>query len=161
MRNSEAYPYRSGSKPILEVTAALWRDFSSVLNPFGSTAAQIEPCDDISHQILVLTIQPWVPANVVRAVYANLQKLGLKGKPRALSERNLAVFRFVISHQEVVPGDGAQPALRKPPWRILLDRWNKVYPKEHEWHYTDVRRFRRDFDRAEQAVVHPRIDFFG
>ena len=40
--------------PILEVTAALWRDFSSVLNPFGSTAAQIEPCDDISHHKLVL-----------------------------------------------------------------------------------------------------------
>jgi hypothetical protein len=44
------------------------------------------------------------------------------------------------------------------PWRTLLDRWNKVYPEGHEWHYEHVRNFERDFRRAEAAVAFPNYD---
>src|SRR5215207_5128868 len=47
-------PYRSGGKPILGVTAALWRDFGSVLEPFWFHRRANRALIDISHQKLVL-----------------------------------------------------------------------------------------------------------
>src|SRR5215207_5147610 len=47
-------PYRSGGKPILGVTAALWRDFGSVLEPFWFDRRANRALIDISHHKLVL-----------------------------------------------------------------------------------------------------------
>jgi len=30
------------------------------------------------------------------------------------------------------------------PWRQIMEHWNECYPQNHDWHYTDVRNFRRD-----------------
>lgn len=115
---------------------------------------------------ITLAIQPWVPAKLVRKFYRRLQQRVKPSDSRALSERNLAVFRFVIDQRQVrIPDHSARNALERakprkpelvqPPWRALLERWNKEYPEGHEWHYNGVQNFWRDFWRAEQAVVHP------
>ena len=44
---------------------------------------------------VVLTVEPWVPAETVVATYRNIQKRILRTQNRPLSLRNLAVFRFV------------------------------------------------------------------
>jgi hypothetical protein len=118
----------------------------------------------ITYGTITMTIQPWVSAKTVRDFYQRLQSRLKEEKPRASSERNLAVFRFVIEqHRVELPGAAGgdafermkPPKLVRPPWRTLLERWNQMYPEEHRWHYKDVRNFWKDFRRAEKAVIHP------
>jgi hypothetical protein len=120
--------------------------------------------DLITFGTITMTIQPWVSAKTVRDFYQRLQSRLKEKKPRAPSERNLAVFRFVVDQQRVelpkaAAGDSSErmkpPKLACPSWRTLLERWNRVYPEGHRWHYKDVRNFSKDFRRAEQAVIHP------
>jgi hypothetical protein len=115
----------------------------------------------ITYGTITMTIQPWVSATTVRDFYQRLQSRLKEEKPRAPSERNLAVFRFVMDQDSVdVPGGNAiermrPPSFVRPPWRTLLERWNQMYPEGHRWHYKDVRNFSKDFRRAEKAVIHP------
>src|SRR5215208_6634617 len=114
---------------------------------------------------ITMTVQPWVPADTVRKFYGQLQGRVLISRPRAFSERNLAVFRFVVGQQEVKPySDDAQASaltrrhpklmrLKQPSWRVMLKRWNQHYSAGHKWHYRHVRNFERDFKRAAQAIV--------
>jgi hypothetical protein len=39
-----------------------------------------------------------------------------------------------------------------PPWRSLQDEWNKQYPPNHEWYYSDHRNLRRDFTEAAKLL---------
>jgi hypothetical protein len=117
---------------------------------------------------ITMTVQPWVPADTVWKFYGQLQGQVRTSRPRALSGRNLAVFRFVVGQQEVKPySDDAQVSaltrqhpklmkLKQPSWRVMLERWNQPYPAEHKWRYKYVRNFQRDFQRAAQAIVSPR-----
>src|SRR5215208_2501633 len=114
---------------------------------------------------ITMTVQPWVPADTVRKFYGQLQGRVLISRPRALSERNLAVFRFIVGQQEVKPYSDDAPAsrvtrqhpkllrLKQPSWRFMLERWNQHYSAGHKWHYRHVRNFERDFKRAAQAIV--------
>jgi hypothetical protein len=117
--------------------------------------------DLITFGTITMTIQPWVSAKTVRDFYQRLQGRLKEEKPRASSERNLAVFRFVIEQHRVEAAGGdvfermKPPKLVRPPWRTLLERWNQMYPEGHRWHYKDVRNFSKDFRRAEKAVIHP------
>src|SRR5215207_1294526 len=115
----------------------------------------------------VSAVQPWVPADTVRKFYRQLQGRVLTSRPRALSERNLAVFRFVVGQQEVKPkGDNAPASeltrrhpklmrIKQPSWRVMLKRWNQHYHADDKWQYRYVRNFQRDFRRAKQATVSP------
>jgi hypothetical protein len=38
-------------------------------------------------------------------------------------------------------------------WRHLMEQWNQRCPREHDWHYTDVRNFRRDFKDTFKALT--------
>ena len=121
--------------------------------------------DLITFGTINMTIQPWVSAKTVRDSYQRLQSRLKEKKPRAPSERNLAVFRFVVDQQTVeLPGaaggrDGFErmkpPKLVRPSWRTLLEHWNRMYPEGDTWHYKDVRNFSKDFRRAEKSVIHP------
>jgi hypothetical protein len=120
----------------------------------------------ITEHTITMRVKPWVPAETVRRLYRRLQERVLEDRPRSLSERNLAVFRFVVEQTEVWgvevgdseagPAQPTKPKLVQPAWRTLLDLWNRRYPEGHDWHYGDVRNLRRDFGRAERAIVHPR-----
>ena len=114
---------------------------------------------------ITLTVQPWVPADTVRKFYGQLQRRVLTSRPRALSERNLAVFRFVVGQQEVKPYSDDSPEsrltrqhpklmrLKQPSWRVMLKRWNRQYPAGDKRRYKYVRNFERDFKRAAQAIA--------
>jgi hypothetical protein len=119
---------------------------------------------------ITLTVQPWVPADTVRKFYGQLQRRVLTSRPRALSERNLTVFRFIVEQQEVKPYRDKAPAseltrrhpklmrLKQPSWRVMLKRWNRHLPAGHKWHYQYVQNFQRDFRRAAQAIVSPHVN---
>jgi hypothetical protein len=105
-----------------------------------------------------LEVAPWVDAKEVTRIYREIQKQILQGDNSRVKVRNLAILRFVTA-QTAAQG-------KRPPWRTLLERWNETYPEQHEWRYGNgkepdrhVWNFRRDYDRAEKAVLRPNHHF--
>ena len=37
-------------------------------------------------------------------------------------------------------------------WRPLMELWNQQLPEDHDWRYTKVRTFSRDFRAAKEAL---------
>jgi hypothetical protein len=94
----------------------------------------------------------------------------LDARGRREASRNIARADRVVGGaltQEALPRsvpETAQTAAqgKQPSWRTLLARWNETYPEGHEWHYGNgkdpdrrVWYFRRDYGRAEKAVLRP------
>jgi hypothetical protein len=123
---------------------------------------------------ITLTVDPWVSVETVTQLYSELRRYSLRRNTRRLSERNLAVFRFVIAELEAPSHDENKPLfggrrlrrggvvgqgyfesrlweLEGPSWRTLLERWNQAHPQE--WGYEDVRLFSRDFYRVHKAIA--------
>jgi hypothetical protein len=139
---------------------------------------------------ITLTIQSWVPADVVYGFYRDMRHDAFAGNHQTVSERKIAVFRFVMGQHEVHPPEGGKPnpedgepkytivdsrvgprlhlsrqtkakllrkpKLIKPPWKVMLDRWNKQYT---DWTYKDEANLKRDFHEARKTIVHPQYDF--
>jgi hypothetical protein len=128
---------------------------------------------------ITLTVEPWVSVETVTQLYSKLRRYSLKRNTRRVSERNLAMFRFVIAELEAPSQDESKPLfgekkrwrggmvgrgyfesrlweLEGPSWRTLLKRWNQAHPQE--WSYDDVRLFFRDFYRAHKAIAGPYRD---
>jgi hypothetical protein len=132
---------------------------------------------------ITLTVQPWVPADVVYSFYRDMRQNAFAGSHQTISERKIAVFRFVMAQHEVHPPKGGKPkysilaspvgpVLRlsnktraklrrkpqfvKPPWKAMLDRWNEQYS---DWPYKDEANLKRDFHEAKKTIVHPQYDF--
>jgi len=113
----------------------------------------------VNYGNMILIVEPWVSGDSVRRAYLDLQRQVLGRKNRSISERNLAVFRFVV-RETVALMPSAQmwqlPSVRFPSWRELRNRWNEQV--KQEWRYEDARYFRRDFRRASKLVVRPRYN---
>jgi hypothetical protein len=136
---------------------------------------------------ITLTVQPWVPADVVYGFYRDMRQEAFAGDHQTISERKIAVFRFVMSQHYVHPPEDGEPKytivdsrvgprlhlsrqtkekllkkpkLVKPPWKVMLDRWNEQYSGEpYKWSYKDEANFKRDFHEARKTIVHPQYDF--
>lgn len=133
---------------------------------------------------ITLTVQPWVPADVVYGFYRDMRQDAFAGSHQTISERKIAVFRFVMAQHDVHPPEGGKPKYRvvdsrvsptlrlsnktrakllkkpqlvKPPWKVMLDRWNQRY--SDEWLYKNEANFKRDFHEARKTIVHPQYDF--
>jgi hypothetical protein len=107
----------------------------------------------------ILIVEPWVSADSVRKAYLDLQKQVLGRKNRSISERNLAVFRFVVTETLALMPRAQMwrlPSVRFPSWRELCKRWNEQV--KQEWRYEDTRYFRRDYTRASKLIVRPRYN---
>jgi hypothetical protein len=65
------------------------------------------------------------------------------------------VFRFVLKQSKIniVNTREYLARLELPPWRQMLESWNKQFSEGDPQRYPDVRNFRRDFDRGQQAVI--------
>jgi hypothetical protein len=116
-----------------------------------------------------------------------MQKVMREGKDnRPLSEKGLAVFRFVVGQRaasvpevgkpgpealvsddgevDVVPSEDElqRPALTSwPSWRALQERWNRKCERpewDSEWKYEDVRNFRRAYCGVARAILVPAYD---
>jgi hypothetical protein len=132
---------------------------------------------------ITLTVQPWVPAKVVYRFYREMRQGAFAGRHRTVSERKIAVFRFVMSQHEIRPPEHGKPKYRivdspvgpvlrlsnktraklrrkpqlvKPRWKVMLGRWNEQYL---DWFYEDDANFKRDFHEARKSIIHPQYDF--
>ena len=108
----------------------------------------------LTYGTINLKVEPWITGDVVLRAYQHLQALVLPRRPRALSERNLAMTRFVMEHlRHVVTGE--REGSKAPPkvsWRRLMARWNEEH---EEWAFQDERNFSRDCRRTIKAVTRP------
>jgi hypothetical protein len=83
-----------------------------------------------------LSVEPWVPANAVKAAYVHARRTGLRSSTNNRSarrpDRRFALAGFAAAHVGL-------------PARAQLERWNESFPK---WRFRDVRNFVRDARRA-------------
>lgn len=151
------------SKWLVEHLCHSWREAQAVqfiltgepTAPMALTA-EIEDLtgNGLVYGVVTLKVQPWVPSGTVTKVYQDLQHQMLQGKPHAPSLKNLTVFRFVMRElrSNLSSAEGKEgKAPKRPPWRVLMKRWNEAHPG---WAYKDESVFSRDFDRASRAVVY-------
>jgi hypothetical protein len=45
------------------------------------------------------------------------------------------------------------PGASWPGWRQIMEHWNQRYPQDDDWHYNDVRNFRRDARETFEALT--------
>jgi hypothetical protein len=60
----------------------------------------------------------------------------------------MAVFEFVVERSEFKGGE----LVPRFSWRQLMDEWNLLLPDHHDYYYTDVRNYRRDYRAAKKAL---------
>ncbi len=115
------------------------------------------------HSTITLTVPTWVRPEQVRQAYAKLRaQASAKNTYRSKSDRNIAVFRFVIERadphlpKDLVPG--ARGTFNFPHWRDMVQEWNKPLPKDHRWRfdqpgYTAEKMFRNAFAKGYGAIT--------
>lgn len=96
--------------------------------------------------VIKIHVEPWISANRVTALYRDLQRQILGRHNRPVSERRVALFHFVTTHMD---DDG-----KLPPWRRLLEDWNKRQPR---YKYDNVRNFSRDYWAAARLLLFPKL----
>jgi hypothetical protein len=162
LRN-ELFPYWSVAEAcwlaltgkVREVPACLVGEVESLSN------------EHLSRKVVKLSVEPWISGDAVLRTYQYLQALTLGRRPRAVSERNLAMVRFVMKQLSALvttPAEDEPETDRvlwsknkaKPhrvSWRTLMHSWNRE--NEESWAYEDERRFYRDCHRTLRIIVRP------
>jgi len=113
--------------------------------------------EHLTHGTVTLEVEPWVPAEIVRRCYRDLQAQVLGQKPRAPEERNIAIFEFVASELKasMVRMEDSTKLGKGLSWSKLMMRWNKANASRSSWTYRHASKFRRDYRRGGRAVVEP------
>jgi hypothetical protein len=111
---------------------------------------------------IALEVECWVPSDLVGKAYSQLRRelsdnlenwrAGSHNQP---SPRNVALFRFVVDQSEIqiVNAEEYMARIKPPSWRRMLELWNEQLREPHSWRYENVRNFRRDFTRGQEAVI--------
>lgn len=135
-----------------------WQDGESLLFALTGNIPSIAPMSSSmklamsSHSDrarIQITADPWVSAASVARMFGRAQKQLLARHNRPISERRLELFRFVTANQQ---------DLEIPPWRGLMENWNKKF---RSWRYDDVRNFSRDYWSAARGLLFPQYDFLA
>ncbi len=115
------------------------------------------------HSTIVLTVGSWMTPEQVRQGYARLRaQATAKNTYRSKSDRNVAIFRFVMEKAEPVPPKdliaGTRGTFKFPPWREMVKKWNKSLPKGHGWRFdqsghTAEKMFRTAFADGYESVT--------
>jgi hypothetical protein len=104
-----------------------------------------------THTLITLTVEPWISADTVLAVYGDIQRYLLGKDNRPVGSKNLALFRFVT---EKVGPASLSPGERRLLAPKLLTEWNRQHPK---WTYGhDTRTFWRDYNSVRKSLINPR-----
>ncbi len=131
------------------VTGQVWETPKSVVGKIEGFSN-----DHLTFATVNMRVEPWIPAETVTRIYQYLQHVVLGRRPRSLSERNLAMPRFVMRQLQDMITDGRDREDGPPvvSWRKLMGRWNETYP---HWAYENDRQFYRDCRRIFRAVARP------
>jgi hypothetical protein len=115
------------------------------------------------HSTITLVVPSWVRPEQVQKAYAKLRaQAWAKNTYRSRSDRNIAIFRFVVERAKPVPPKDLIPGTRGtfdfPPWSGMVEEWNKPLPKGHPWRfdqpgYTAQKMFRNAFADGYKAVT--------
>jgi hypothetical protein len=114
--------------------------------------------EDFSNSYLTYTkvrleVEPWITAETVTQAYQYLQRLVLGRRPRAFSEKNMTMARFVMSQLRNLLSDGSDDeGSQEISWRVMARLWNQTYP---HWSYPDEWQFYQDVHRVIRAVARP------
>jgi hypothetical protein len=98
---------------------------------------------------VTLSVEPWMPADIVEQSFRAIQRDLLGKENRPLSARNLALFRFDLAQDREVERMPEGQRVRLT-WKERMARWNQEHPTEC---YTEERLFARDVNRARRAVL--------
>jgi hypothetical protein len=104
--------------------------------PLESTAL-----DGIRRRV-VLSIEPWVPAEVVRRGYAFGRDMVTDRPMRQLKLSSLKLYGWVTRRRE----------RHQEPWRETMAAWNRAHPERR---YGTVQNFHRDYHRVKRALARP------
>jgi hypothetical protein len=99
--------------------------------------------------VVILEVEPWLPAATVMDAYRRIQRQ--LGVGRNVGEKASTLISFLADH--MVVRLAGEPRLELPPWRRLMALWNESHPDQR---YQDVRRFARDCQAALERVVFKR-----
>jgi hypothetical protein len=91
---------------------------------------------------VVLSVEPWIPAVVVRRAYAFGQDLVTDRPMRPLKLSSLELYGWVTRRREQ----------RQELWRETMVAWNRAY---RERRYKTVQNFHRDYHRVKTALLRP------
>jgi hypothetical protein len=89
---------------------------------------------------ITLTVEPWMPAKIVLAMYKGAQSKMLGKKPHQVSKGRLRLLEFVETMTEGWS------------WRERMDWWNELHPGEQ---YENVRNFRNAYREVRARVLEP------
>src|SRR5215204_25289 len=115
------------------------------------------------HSTITLTVASWVSPEQVRQEYAKLRaQASAKNTYRSKSDRNIAVFRFVMERAKLYPPKDLVPGTRGtfkfPRWKAMVKEWNKSLPDGHRWRFdqsdtTAEKMFRNAFADGYEVVT--------
>jgi hypothetical protein len=114
------------------------------------TATASGPDQVKNYGTITIRAAHWLPVEAIGELYSDLKSR--MGPSPTTSKRRLALFRFVAQRSSGIR-EHLVYGLDIPTWRSLIAAWNKEYPSGHDWHYRDLRNFRRDFVEASKALV--------
>jgi hypothetical protein len=92
---------------------------------------------------ITLTVEPWLPVEIVAEMYRNEQRRMIGRKPRQPSGKRLRLLEFVK-----MMGKGLS-------WRERMDSWNEWEALNADEEYTDRRNFGRAYNEVRGAVLEP------
>ena len=132
---------------------ATWFVLTGEATPSNALDGRIDTVfgDMITRGTITLTAEPWVPAEVVVRYYRKMQRAMLRHDNRPLSDKSLALFRFVMScYRDAVP-DSAMPDATgsSPPdtWEVRSRRTSHRMSLEGGWE-EDLAPFEGDSQEA-------------
>jgi hypothetical protein len=99
--------------------------------------------------VVILEVEPWLPAATVMDAYRRIQRQ--LGVGRNVGQKASTLVSFLADHMAVRLA--GEPRLEFPPWRRLMALWNESHPDQR---YEDVRRFARDCQAALGRVAFKR-----
>lgn len=108
----------------------------------------------LTYAKITMEIEPWIASDTVVQNYQYLQALVLGRRPRAISDKNLTMARFVMQRLRNLLAKGLEidRESKNTSWRQLITSWNRTH---EQWSFTDERQFYRECRRIARSVARP------
>ena len=149
-KDPDASPDGGGEKP--ETLAPE----QQILIDYARALAESPLKGEISNNQITVTAEPWVSPEAVRRKFVTMRNIWFWTKTP--SRRRVELVQFVTGFCEgYYNEESGRSGLRRGPdwpgWRGVMEQWNQRYPPGHDWHYEDVRNFRRHSHQAFKALT--------